>query len=357
MLAWQDQTRARATEKYGSKIITKWKFDSNLLNSTNNNHYSALTTRDYYEITVTICHFSTPVETANKATNPIQISKDLGISDAGATGHFLQPGTPAKNIRPKHNPISISQPDGGKLESTHECEIDNPHLPHAARTAHIVPGLAHTSLESIKMLIDTGCNVTYNTKHVKVFYKGNMVWTGTRECLTGLWLLPLTQVGEISHPRTHSTDNHKANNAYQMISKEDLIRYLHQCLFCPPKSTLLKAIKITKWQHGQASQQNQFKDTSQIRAQRQIKVTWRGKKSIRSKKDKIKDALENIETARCMNPPEEKEMMNQIFMTLGYVDKKEGKIYADLTGKFPISLIHGIGCTILQDEHLCHAMY
>ena len=41
-----------------------------------------------------------------------------------------------------------------------------------------------------------------------------------------------------------------------------------------------------------------------------------------------------------MNPPEEKERMNQIFMTLGYVDKKEGTIYADLTGKFPITSIH-----------------
>ena len=43
-----------------------------------------------------------------------------------------------------------------------------------------------------------------------------------------------------------------------------------------------------------------------------------------------------------MNPPEEKERMNQIFMTLGYVDKKEGTIYADLTGKFPITSIHGM---------------
>ena len=41
-----------------------------------------------------------------------------------------------------------------------------------------------------------------------------------------------------------------------------------------------------------------------------------------------------------MNPPEERERMNQIFMTLGYVDKKEGKIYADLTRKFPITSIH-----------------
>ena len=85
--------------------------------------------------------------------------------------------------------------------------------------------------------------MTYDTKNVKVFYKGNVVWTGTRECLTGLWVLPLKQVGEITQQRTHSTDNHTANNSYQMTSKEELIRYLHQCLFCPPKSTLLKAIK------------------------------------------------------------------------------------------------------------------
>ena len=43
-----------------------------------------------------------------------------------------------------------------------------------------------------------------------------------------------------------------------------------------------------------------------------------------------------------MNPPEEKERMNQIFMILGYVDKKEGTIYVDLTGKFPITSIHGM---------------
>ena len=43
-----------------------------------------------------------------------------------------------------------------------------------------------------------------------------------------------------------------------------------------------------------------------------------------------------------MNPPEEKERMNQIFTTLGYVDKKGGTIYAYLTGKFPITIIDGM---------------
>ena len=55
----------------------------------------------------------------------------------------------------------------------------------------------------------------------------------------------------------------------------------------------------------------------------------RQKKVIRSTKDKIKYVLENMEKARCMDPSEDREKMNQIFMTLGYGDKKEGTIYTD----------------------------
>ena len=51
-------------------------------------------------------------ELAYKATTSIQLGKDMGIADAGATGHFLQPGAPAINIKRSSNQISISQPDG-----------------------------------------------------------------------------------------------------------------------------------------------------------------------------------------------------------------------------------------------------
>ena len=129
------------------------------------------------DVTVATSNRSHNYEVANKAAIPIQISKDLGIAAAGATGHFLQPGAPAGREK---KPISISQPDGGKLESTHECEIDNPKLPQEARKEHIVPGLSHTSLISIKMLIDAGCFVTYSEK-VLVYYKDKVVWTGPRE--------------------------------------------------------------------------------------------------------------------------------------------------------------------------------
>ena len=51
-------------------------------------------------------------EIANKATSPIQICKYMGIADAGATGHFLQPGAPAINIKRASNPISTANQMG-----------------------------------------------------------------------------------------------------------------------------------------------------------------------------------------------------------------------------------------------------
>ena len=54
---------------------------------------------------------------------------------------------------------------------------------------------------------------------------------------------------------------------------------------------------------------------------------------------KIIQEIERIEAACNMNPPKEKEDMNQIFMSMGYIDKKKGTVYADLTGRFPITSV------------------
>ena len=57
-----------------------------------------------------------------------------------------------------------------------------------------------------------------------------------------------------------------------------------------------------------------------------------------------------------MNPPEERERMNQKFMTLGYVNKNEGTIYADLTGKFPIKSIHGMTTMFIMYDWTSNAI-
>ena len=94
-----------------------------------------------------------------------------GIADAGATGHFLMPQVPVKNIKATNNPLEIALPDGKIINSTHTCELDIPSLPPKARSAHIVPGLKHASLISIKILCDAGCRVKYTTNGCEVFFK------------------------------------------------------------------------------------------------------------------------------------------------------------------------------------------
>ena len=137
------------------------------------------------------------------------------------------------------------------LTSTHTCTLDIPWLPNDAKEAHIVPGLAHAPLISIKILCDAGCKVTYNDDECRVYYNKKVVWLGKREPQTELWILPLTETTRQPQPTTSDGDYniisgkpHKqyAHNAYAMTYKASLTQYLHQAAFSPPKATLLKAL-------------------------------------------------------------------------------------------------------------------
>ena len=57
--------------------------------------------------------------------------------------------------------------------------------------------------------------------------------------------------------------------------------------------------------------------------------------NICSTKETFSKELEHIETEKFMNPPIEKESMNQIFCKLILIDKNIFTIYIDLTGNYP----------------------
>jgi hypothetical protein len=116
-----------------------------------------------------------PAETAFNVTG-INVASNQAIADAGATGHFVLPGTPVTDIAPATQPLTINLPDGETLISTHTCRLHVPGLPAQAREAHIVPGLAHASLVSIKILCDAGCRVTYDDENAGSILNRN--WFG-----------------------------------------------------------------------------------------------------------------------------------------------------------------------------------
>ena len=88
-----------------------------------------------------------------------------------------------------------------------------------------------------------------------------MVLSGHRNVSTGLWTLPIAPIDKpwlctdrcdlsiLHHFRTQQKMK-QANNAYTMPTAKARVKYLHQCLFSPPTTTLINAIhnnQLSKW--------------------------------------------------------------------------------------------------------------
>ena len=185
-------------------------------------------------------------DTITNALN-IKIVVDMAVVDSVATVNFILPDTKVSNMKISKKPLIINLPDDTQLKSTHTCEINVPRLPKEARQAHVVPGMAHTSLIPMKILTDAGCKVVYDAHECRVYFRDKIVWTGGKEPTTVLWVLHISKNGETSSQDENDNDllnlqlrkkEHMAANAYAMTIKEALIRYFCQCLFSPTKKKI-----------------------------------------------------------------------------------------------------------------------
>ena len=77
-----------------------------------------------------------------KNANTTQITHDL--LDSGSTDHFLAINSSMKNRRLAKNELKVQIPDGNKMSSNEECNIDWPMLPPEANTGRILPNLKIT---------------------------------------------------------------------------------------------------------------------------------------------------------------------------------------------------------------------
>ena len=93
------------------------------------------------------------------------------IVDSGATGNFMMQDASLINVKQTTNPIRITLPGGQTIMSTHMCNLNIPWLPAFMTEAHIVPGMAHSSLIFTKKFCNGGCKVIYNETEVRVIYK------------------------------------------------------------------------------------------------------------------------------------------------------------------------------------------
>jgi len=172
-----------------------------------------------------------PIKDIGPPAPPPDYCSSLLIADTGSTAHFCTTDTPVVNKRFARNPISIRNPNGSTMQSTHEADLDLPNLPPAARRVHIVPDLAHHSLISIGQLCDAGCDVTFDAFTATVRYNNKIVLHGHRTPATKLWHLTLP------------AEEEQANAAIGSATPAQLVAFAHAALFSPTLSTLERALQ------------------------------------------------------------------------------------------------------------------
>jgi hypothetical protein len=290
------------------------------------------------DITVTASNLSpisTPNDVANhsNATSISPTTATMGISDSGATGHFLQADAPVTNKRIAIHPIKITLPDGNKIESSHTCNLDIPWLPHETTAGHIVPKLTHTSLLATRQFCDNGCEVTFTKNMCKVTSQGKTVLQGPRDPHTKLWHLPInpTATREKIRPNRPATNNiaHIAMNAYTMPTKQQAIKYMHQTLFCPPIHTLITAIEneqLRTFPHLTVENVRKHLEPSSATAKGRIRMNKKGIRSTRKPRD---------------SPNLPIPQANQVFCFTAMADKAKRTLYHDLTGRLPVMSLEG----------------
>jgi hypothetical protein len=191
-------------------------------------------------------------------------------TDTGASSHYLRscdPHTTTGHTKPS---ITVGLPNSAMLQSTMAaCQLSLPQLPITAREAHILPGLAHSSLLSIGKLCDAGCEATFDDQQVVITKNNTSLLRGQRDHSTGLWRIPLTNNTEspnasnrqtmecnniISIPPHNIHNKPDSNierttvcyNAYQHHKIPELIQYLHAAAFSPVPAIHLDCRNTTR---------------------------------------------------------------------------------------------------------------
>lgn len=299
------------------------------------------------------------------------VPEDEGILDSGASDHFILTNAPKTNVKTATHPIKVTQPDGTTNLSTHTCDLDLPELPiHARTNSHIIPGFANASLLSVRRLVDAGCRVIFDMHEARIWYKGRCIMSARRHPKTGLWVLPLankpTQVQptlpfELLSTTSTERTNAVAHNAYTMRTKQQAMKYIHQCLFSPPIPTLLRAIE-----NKQLQSFPHLSNTKDVRRHLpDAPATAKGhmkkpRKGIRSTRRNHPIQVENdnqLETIPAAQPrsrirprPDEPTVISQdeasnkeinVFCYAAMADKIKGTMYTDVTGALPCRSLEG----------------
>ncbi len=120
--------------------------------------------------------------------------------DTAASKHLVTPTTQTSEATSTET-ITVIQPGGGKMHSTHAVDLLLSKLPANARMAHSLPGLTNNFL-SVPVLCDAGCEVFFNATGCEVTLNADIILCGWCDPRHRLWRVRIVDDGWTTNPRT-----------------------------------------------------------------------------------------------------------------------------------------------------------
>ena len=304
---------------------------------------------------------------------------EFAISDSGATAHFILEGAPVVNMKVAEFPLAIKLPDGAIIYSTHTCNLDIPWLPQEITEAHIVPGLAHSSLISTRKFTEAGCKVVFDKYECRVYYQGEMVLSGGKDKVSGMWKLPINPINknnscdylDLAPPSEMAS--HAANTLYTLPHKQQQLRYMHQMFFSPPNSTIIKAANNDQLKGilflNKPELVRKYLAPSPATSKGRMKRVQSNLRSTRTKvRPKPDDAVilgdqfagagykaKAHKQAHVIQPGSQG--TSNVFCCAALGDATTGTSYTDMTGSFPVMSLDGMQYYVVAYDYDTNAIF
>jgi hypothetical protein len=266
---------------------------------------------------------------------PSRPSPSTAILDSGCTVHFPLANAKCSNKKSTATPLAVRLPNGDTITSTHTATLNMPSLPHAARQAHILPGLAQHSLLSVGKMCDSGCSVTFTASSVTVTNGESTILTSLRDKESILWRVPLEPAPPLNVGQKHSDQD-----VYEQKSIQDTITYLHACCFSPVTDTWIKSI------HN-----GHFATWPSVTVDNVRKYLFKYDATAKGHMNQIRQNIRSTQPV-VEQPAPETDMIQEDKCHYIYASILEtNQIYSDLTGRFPTTSLSGNKYTLILYDY------
>ena len=231
------------------------------------------------------------------------------------------------------------------MYSTHEAELDLPHLPLAARHVHIVPALTTSSLLSMSQLCDAGCRVSFDATSVHVHHNDTLVLHGARTPTTGLWHLQLAPDPPLINTCA----------AVHSATPSDLVAFAHAALFSPALSTLRHALDrgfLPQFPGLTAKTLAKYPPHSIAMVKGHLDQTRKNQRSTKPKAaEPVLPASSPLSDHDSAFPPSDPHNERSHHCYAAIVDPTSGQIHTDQTGKFIIASSTGFNYILVLYDY------